>query len=664
MRVLVDIQPNVRRESAQVKPGPQVKPIVEELDCSRLLLSLADEYLHVAYSTNDRSELFYKLVATALGCLESVLSNFKLQPLKEAQVSLRYSQVLFEETENVDEAENVLTKAIEVCERNQFIDLRYASQMLLAQVLHRSRPRAAVKDLSGLIDEATTYKHVAWEYALRFLQISFSISSGLQHDFHSAVKQLEKIETIAKQQQDHAVFAFAAVMEAFVHLRIANHEAINRALAKARQLQLNPEVAENAQLQLLIELIDLCSSVQAYELPQVEQKLKCMQQSMYEVLEKADWQDDGMMRVPVSRRSMNGVLMQDGGVLTEKAGIIYLCFRWLLKCDIETLGYLISATSISYKNGADGGKAGKYLEEGFDRLCAIRNDEKKARTSSAQLQNASTQRAALECHFLVEKAFLMCAKGSWTAAHETLANLEEVARSHNISLPLDLRAVAQYLNGIIHQGTGDLDEAIAIFQAPIFALLPSRATSEASAPKQSTHALERPESEALSRLALLAQLNTAFIIHTTNGPRYPSLQSLISTLEKHIQLSSNRQLQAAYSLLLATLSDSSVLKQKQFLGNALSTAQAIGNAQITALALVLMSEKFFNGVVGDQAVKCARAASHQAKRVGDPLWMAVTLRMEAQCMETQGKVGEASRLTRESERLRADLPDRLKRLVG
>jgi hypothetical protein len=119
-------------------------------------LSLADEYLATAHGhgmlvalakREASADQYYKLVATALGCLESILKNWRLQPLKEAQIRLRYVQILFEETENDLDAETALSKGIELCERNKLLAIKYTMQMLLARVLHRSNPKAALKSL-------------------------------------------------------------------------------------------------------------------------------------------------------------------------------------------------------------------------------------------------------------------------------------------------------------------------------------------------------------------------------------------------------------------------------------------------------------------------------------------------------------------------------------
>jgi hypothetical protein len=132
-------------------------------DTSMLLLALAEEYFEAAHAlapsitfsmTQENVETYEQLIATGLGCLDTVLKRVKLAPRLEANVRLRYAGVLHEETENAMEAETTLSKGIGLCERNHYFDLRYAMQYLLAQLLAKKNPKAAMKALDGHISEA------------------------------------------------------------------------------------------------------------------------------------------------------------------------------------------------------------------------------------------------------------------------------------------------------------------------------------------------------------------------------------------------------------------------------------------------------------------------------------------------------------------------------
>lgn len=109
------------------------------LDYQLLLLSLAEDYFNAAHGQGSlvalaeremELERYYKLIATGLGCLETVLKvgtvhlkdmgcwilrdekHWRLQPRLEATVRLRYASILHEETDNDMEAETVLSTGV------------------------------------------------------------------------------------------------------------------------------------------------------------------------------------------------------------------------------------------------------------------------------------------------------------------------------------------------------------------------------------------------------------------------------------------------------------------------------------------------------------------------------------------------------------------------
>ena len=169
--------------SPQAFINPKMAPIkqaVSEVDMPMLLTSLAEEYFSAAHSiapavllsmTGDNLKMYGRLIATGLGCLHTALRNVKLAPRVEAKIRLRYAAILFEETEDLMEAESTLTKGIALCERvaisfrfycilpltthqNHYFDLKYAMQFLLAQFMAKKSPKASIKVIDGHISEA------------------------------------------------------------------------------------------------------------------------------------------------------------------------------------------------------------------------------------------------------------------------------------------------------------------------------------------------------------------------------------------------------------------------------------------------------------------------------------------------------------------------------
>lgn len=653
------------KQPATKFPYPRDSPLQSdepEPDYPTLLCVLADDYLEAARKQPALTETYYTLIATALGCLESVLANFKLPPVREAQVCLRYAQILYEETENYDEAETALTKSIELCERNKLIDLKYEMQLLLAKVLYESKPKAALRDMQRMIDDIEAYHHTAWLYIYRFQLAMFSLASSAPGEVHSSTVQLEKLSTLARNTSDSAILAFAATVEALLHLSSSNHDAITAtqsALAKARALQLNPDVESNPQMTILMEFIELACSVRDCNIAQSEVKRKIMHDVLYKSIGHSNWRDDGLIYIPISKRAIANIQLQGTGHVIERNGRYFLTFSWLGKEEIEAMGFLFSADSVAYKNGADGGKAEKFAEAG---LSLVRSWKKPALGSGyRQSESAYVFQRLLEAQLLVLLSFMECSKGLWEAAKKHVAEARAISNDVGETFPVNLNSSLLYLDGAIQQGTGNLTAAFQIYQSPSLALgLPSSDTSKVSAQISNSHFAD---SDVTHNFRILAAMNSAFILQNPAHPQHHRLSALISNLDPVVQSCGNVYIQAHFSLLVSFMPTTG-LTVKQYLRSAMEAGQKIGSAQTTAIALICMQDKLFKGVVEDQALKCAKAASHQARRSGDPLLMHMAATLEAQSLEVHGMASEASQLNADAQAKWNALPEAVRGVTG
>ena len=614
---------------------------------------------------------YYKLIAQALGCTASVLKNAKLQPQKEAVIRLKYAQLLFEETQNDDELETLLSKGIESCERNKLLDLKYAMQLLLARVLQRSNSKTALKEIDRNIADIEAYRHTAYEYAFGFLRVNNSLGAGSIQDFQAAIHQLEKTAKLARSQADHAIFAFASITESMLHLQGPEQESVElsqRALATARQLQLNPDISKSPQMQMMMEFIDLCCNLLSMEMEPIALKLTNMQKTMDQVVDDPKWEDSGTFYVPFNKRSLNGIVLSGYGPFSERDGRVTMAFEWLPRGDVYALGYLFSTISVAYKNASDGHKAEKFLQEG---LRLVRQSLKEPEAGSVTFATARhVWRRHLELQFLLQKAYLLCDRSEWEAARTTLDEIDLIGHDLGASYPRSFKLQAKYLDGTILQGTGDLDTALDI------ALTTSLTVLESPAYAAPTTSSRTSRNDPVRDICLLAALNALLILHPPSHPQHYLIESVLKSITPYLQNSTSPSpyLQAAHSLVLSTLTSDSntntaepsqpILRTKQHLGAALQTGRQIGNAQITAIALAMMSDKFFKGVVGDQAEKSARASEAMARKSGSRLWGAVAGGMLGECMEVQGKRESAEAAWRGAEGEWVGVPEGLKVRMG
>lgn len=256
-------------------------------------------------------------------------------------------------------------------------------------------------------------------------------------------------------------------------------------------------------------------------------------------------------------------------------------------------------------------------------------------------------RRSLYCNFLLQRVFLACSRTDWDMAGTSLKELRQVVQEIGPSIPKPIECLMEYAAGTIAQATGDLAGALNIFQSPLLSLSSSASKTTRNDPCRDT--------------SILAALNTILLIRDAAHPSHSHLPTVMATLESFCSTSPSKYIQAAYFLVCATVQTESTIQTKQYLQQALQSATAISNSQITCMTLTFMSWKYFRGVVGEQAEKSARAGRAMAKRANDRLWASVTDEMLADTLERQGKGDEAQGVREEGQRLIMGLPPGLKR---
>jgi Cohesin loading factor len=244
-------------------------------------------------------------------------------------------------------------------------------------------------------------------------------------------------------------------------------------------------------------------------------------------------------------------------------------------------------------------------------------------------------RGHIMCYINCYMAFCAAAVTDWSTAKSHIDKVEATAKDLDVPLVGPLGSVLVYLTGVYHQGTGDLDTALEIFQDKRFDL-PSEAAKVN--PRNSADQVERD-------IALLAALSSLWIQqdgHRKNPSRNTSLISILQPLCKNHP---NKDIETAFNLVMATVEtdpSAPLFQVKNCLRAALSGAQTTANTQFLCITLSVMCNRFFSNVVGAQAEKSAQAASVQAQKSGNILWRSVADGMLAQCYEVNGKASDAS----------------------
>ena len=111
----------------------------------------------------------------------------------------------------------------------------------------------------------------------------------------------------------------------------------------------------------------------------------------------------------------------------------------------------------------------------------------------------------------------------------------------------------------------------------------------------------------------MATLNSVVILRGRECWDGRRAEALLEGVEKACGESRNKSVRAAWCLVKG-VEGGELIKSKKFLATSLQLAQTLANQQLIFLVLSFMCNRFFNGVVSEQAEKSARAAYVNARK--------------------------------------------------
>lgn len=638
--------------SHQLTPTKHVHVSRKQLpvDLSVMLLSAADEYVTAAhgmssvivrYKRAKDVRLYQKLIATAMGCMDTVLKDFNMLPRDEAKLRLRYASLLIEETDNTSAIEEILSKQISLCGRCRLQDLKYATFHLQARYQFKTNHRAALKSLDKPIAEAETFQHVPWVYAFRFLRVSLALQVPGRIEAVPTLQQLHAILAHAEKRGDRAIFVACSALEAMVHLRSGaadRLEQAQRAIAGARSLQLQVSARELGSFGTLIDIIDIACGIQQ-GVPD-DTKSSALDQVMTDETEKSASLKAGIFTVLIERSVGGNLTFDTGGVFRKSTdGRDELVFSWLPLEDVKTLCFHINALHRSIHE-----KGVKLIKEAHLRSRdALKRPSAFGRSVSIILGQANWNRF-LDWHNMFALGLMACFRSDCVTAREALMILQKRTAKPPYDNQETFTRTLTYLSAIIDQSSGSLDSALAAYSSEILALpeTNSAATSKAD-------------------ISILAALNRYLIVRDPTHAQHHTASAVLAQVQPLSNSHSNQYIRMALRLLQAiTCENVPINRQKTQMQLASNRANEIfrstNNREFVIVALCCFTARFFADQVGEKSIQAIKATRHNALKTGKPLWIAVACGMSITTYQRNGLLDEAQKAQYEFEAVRPQLP--------
>ncbi|PVH94590.1 hypothetical protein DM02DRAFT_633603 [Periconia macrospinosa] len=637
----------IKRPSSQLQTPTRphhAPPKSLPADLIVMILSAADEYIAAARSLGSLAAMtlkkcdldqYYKLMATAMGCMEAVLKKYNQSPRDEALLRLRYASLLVEETDNNQEIEETLAKGIALCNRSRLHDLKYAMLHLQARYQFKSSPRSAFKLLEQPIQETETFQHTVWLYAFRFLKATLALQVPGRPETASALHQLHTIAGHAERKGDRAIFVTCCALEAMIHLRGTAPDKLEhaqRALASARSLQLQLSAKQLGQVAIMIDCIDIACTLQNGQ-PNIE-KLQALQA-------KAD-QDagpaNGVFSVLIEKSFGGNLTFDTGGVFTKAVdGRDELVLSWLPRHDLKILAYYLSGlVALPHERG------NSYLQEGH-RIIELSLHQSAPVPFNASIPTALRQRnwlKILDWHIKFAIGIVACYHEDKSAAKNALTKLQErISQSPFHSLEPYARTL-NYLSGVLDQCNGSIESALDTYSSTIFNLPDAGSGTDFK-----------------TDVAILATINRLLIVRDPSHPEHYQTQVLFAQLQPLCANHPNLYIDCAFRIVQAiTIPEESINRQKTLIHTTTNRAQKLGNMQFMSICLNYMASRFFANQVGEQPIKSVRAARNVSKQGRSVIWRAVAYGICMNTFQRNGLFEDATACQIAFEQLRKDLP--------
>ncbi|KAK4228253.1 MAU2 chromatid cohesion factor [Podospora fimiseda] len=618
-----------------------------------LLLSVAEECLEKAgaaarvaaksMSPGDIEE-HHKLVATALGCMDVALKSNKLYPKLEVRLCLRYASVLMEETNNIMDAETTLTRSISISDKHCFTDLKYCGYFLLMKTLYQRTPKGAITCIDTYINACGGFKYVPWIYAFRFLKASFYFGLGIAAEQHS-IDNLRRIAGVANQRKDHTILVMAVLLEGFAHLRSMKEDWVTRVqicIAQVSKQQLENS-AHTPQTDVLHLLLDLACSLHQKSYQISAQKLTALLQKLEELNDSPDWGDEtGEMLLPINRLPNTVQTVSKDTTAVLRLGddkIDYLVLSTLGKHEAWALAWVFNGIIAHYQS----------MVSTTARSSSMWTEAVKILEKISPLPKALPE--AVKCADWARE--LLCYSyiliGLEAASLSDWAKVRQCLDSINAAQPptTSLETLTLYLEGVFLQGSAKLEKALGIWKDEKFAVDPSGALKNGN--------------QLETELSILAALNRVWIFQDTSCRDDAETAELIDLLRPICEDNPDVEIRTAYNLVMAASTfhpPLSLPQLKRAIQGSMHGAQAMNNTQYLSMSLNIMRNKLFENVVGEQALKSAKAGAMQARKSGNLLWMSVADGMLAQSHEMQGQINEARMARMNGVRLANEAYDR------
>ncbi|QSL65494.1 hypothetical protein MERGE_002806 [Pneumocystis wakefieldiae] len=529
-------------------------------------------------------EEYYKLIATGLGCLETLLCYDKLEANVEIRTRFRMAEVIFYETEDIERAERILSKGVILAQRkNEDIETKFAMQHLQICIVAQKSLKTAQILLKSCIEEAEERRLVHWVYIFLFLQYDvLSCSVNQDSERMGRLSTLIKINSIAENRNDHLICIIARLLETCLRIESEQYQMAKKCLNYVSEIQ--TKVSDISFLNRVKMMFNIfLNLIQGYGKEAIHE-LRDLHHELDAFAEETNCLYQDTFNLPLSQ---NGLDMK-----------IY----WFNAQQLFIYGHILSG--MCYLPDYSSSKAEIFFNEGLEMLTYdFAYDQ--FLTNGLRTNKNLNWFDMIHKMCLIYYCFALMLRSKFNKAFEYIQILEK----HSSSFTATTRALFMLLKGTYAQFTGQLDTALKAYESiPVF----------------------------LQAINLLGSLNSILIFQGNQLQDKKRVYELLNNIEPLCKSSSFTQLKFAWNLITGS-AGKDVLYSKNSLTYVVSASEKHTNTQLRVMALIALCYYFVAHSESEQAEKMLISAYLLSKNAENDIWAFMSGKLLQELMKKKNK---------------------------
>ncbi|VVT49675.1 uncharacterized protein SAPINGB_P002387 [Magnusiomyces paraingens] len=412
-------------------------------------------------------EIYRMLVACAIACLYTILSEPGVHPFIEIQVRLKLATLLSEESVNWQEATKLVSRGTTLAKSYNYytlaMQLKYASVKAMA-----FSPGTSTKTTLTMLDAYVAESQALAEqsedatayFSFMFLKISVLFNANTLQEANEGIRQLGFLQEFKGKQDNVAHLAFTMHALKLFQLGSNNADEILNFLAQAKALETKQIPLQMVYMRVIYEILILVELCDYKALDRAQDELFDVLQRQQEEQGNNPWVED-TIDIPLEpfivAGGKPGTLQMETSTLQSKTVVV----SWISPSEANILAYLLAGL-INLRIRGKAKLAAHLLQQGLAKIKAELESPPELAMSLRTARAHHDRLRIMQCYTLLLLTLERFLASQWTD-DAYLKELLHTTRQLPANFADMFTPLTYYLSGAYFQASGNMHNAIQFY---------------------------------------------------------------------------------------------------------------------------------------------------------------------------------------------------------